>query len=138
MQSTCNPYPEIMLNRVIYAYLGCDCMIVESNSLESPPRGTLFVFDEEIAKEKTIKIKLELRKFEDITQEEKTTAMKLCGFNMLTWNINQWNGWGGKAVCFDSPLSAITFSVKGINYLRSIGIDCDNLIESGNAIRKKS
>ena len=75
--------------------------------------------------------KLILRSFDQITDEEKIQLNIICSDTkgMPTEPEN----WASKHVIY-----TINKSAQQINYLRSIGIDCDGLIEAGFAIKEET
>jgi len=93
---------------------------LEGNFIRTPLATCEFLSDFNYLK-KTLSVKIILRSIEDMTEEEESH------YNSL---ITELQG-------FDYAEDEILYFAKITNYLRSIGVDCDDLIKQGKAIRKQ-
>lgn len=107
--------------QILPAYMGCSFTRIgrESPATLDESRILLIINSIKIG----VDFKLILRSFDQMTDEEKRT------YNNYVTNAKLM-GYAGN---FEDHIESIS---KCINYLRSIGVDCDGLIEAGWAIKE--
>ena len=112
--------------KILPAYMGCRIVATRLHSGKTLTRLRLNNIAE-MTGQKYSDLKLILRSLDQMTDEEQEFALNIA---RSYWESD-------KTLAGNSAERRIQVCAREINYLRSIGIDCDGLIEADYAIKKE-